>query len=189
MKGTGTLQDTSVHLLLIAVRPTRFGRPSDATLFETFMAFREGTRASAVPDLLAGYPTRAVLTRGALLASRINVSHSLSSSVVFELFLPTRRTIRRPVPALSVSQRRAFKPAASILSCRRAICPSPSDGEHSLPWFAFDRQLEKSRQITGWVVVDAVLRNRSPSGEIPWRQAILQGNHPKSVFCSVRRAR
>ena len=46
---------------------------------ETFMASREGTRASALPDLLAGYPTRAApcgerLKHGALLGSRINWS-------------------------------------------------------------------------------------------------------------------
>ena len=40
-------------------RSTRSSRPNGATLLETSMASREGTRASVVPDLLAGCPTRA----------------------------------------------------------------------------------------------------------------------------------
>ncbi len=54
------------------------------------MAFREGTRASAVPDLLSGYPTRAVLLkRGALLGRRMNISHSSSFRRCFRIANPS----------------------------------------------------------------------------------------------------
>src|SRR5271165_6761111 len=73
----GTLLETPARLLLVAARSTRPSRPSGATLFETFMAPREGTRASVISDRLAGYPTRAApmrrtVERGALLGSLQN---------------------------------------------------------------------------------------------------------------------
>jgi hypothetical protein len=78
VEGTGTLLDTPAHLPLIAARPTHSRHPSDATLFVTLITLREGTRPFAVPDLLAGSPTRAAPFAAARCwGSRINTSRSV----------------------------------------------------------------------------------------------------------------